>query len=382
MTINAAQFTAATVNLGNKISLPDFCVKLKELNLPSSNSWTKTIGKLQDIVDSANASPTDLASLEALVEWVGVYLCTFSKAIRIYEIGKLAAPSFLSLGNDFLAGLHKAGLQAGYLAGDFPALAGKAACGTMMGGYFLRQVYVTPATVSIVVSTFAEYHIRENIHVTVADSAAVNKLSGYSEIIGVRKVVYEHVDVVRISHGVTDLGMLSIDVVLDVSKPGDAVLNQEEITKRFNDYHSMVIFALNTALPGRSSAVDPLNFFPAMEKIYNSTDGNVCELGFATTLGGSVKREKMKRNTADLRVETWHAGGRNAIAAAAIPDTIDIYRLSVSWKISMSADQPILSVPGTYKALSSGDVRHALILGCTEMASFDFAFSRLLAYAK
>ncbi|WP_434558002.1 hypothetical protein [Pseudomonas sp. Z4-20] len=382
MALSSAQFSAATMNIGNKIALPDFCSKLKELGLPSSNSWSKTIGKLQDIIDSTSPSPTDVASLETLVEWIAVYLCSFSKAVRIYELGNCSSASFLVVGRNFTIGLHKSGVESGYPSGEFPALAGKADCGLLISRYFLRHVTLSPTTVSVVITTVAEYYIRENINVTVADSAAVSKLSGYSEIIGIRKVAYEHVDVIRVSHGVTGPDVLSVDILLDVSRPGDAVLNQEEIIKRFNNYHSMVTFAMNSAMSGGSPLPQPLNFFPAMEKIYNSTDGNVCELGFATTLGGSVKREKMKRNTADLRVETWHAGGRKAIASAAIPDTIDIYRLSVSWKISMSDDQPILSVPGTYKALSTGDVRHALILGCTEMASFDFAFSRLLAYVK
>lgn len=382
MALSSAQFSAATLNIGNKISLPDFCSKLKELGLPSSNSWSKTIGKLQDIVDATTPTPKDIASLEDLVEWIGVYLCSFSKAVRIYELGKCSSAHFLSLSGNFVSALEKAGVETSYPEGDFPALAGKANCGPLIGRYFFRKVTIAPTSVSVIITTVAEYYIRENINVTSADSAAVAKLSGYSEVIGIRKVAYEHVDVLRVSHGVTEVDTLSVDILLDVSRPGDALLNQEEIVKRFNNYHSMMTFAMNVAMPSGSPLPQPLNFFPAMEKIYNSTDGNVCELGFATTLGGSVKREKMKRNTADLRVETWHAGGRNAIASAAIPDTIDIYRLSVSWKITMSSDQPILSVPGTYKALSTGDVRHALILGCTEMASFDFAFSRLLAYVK
>ncbi|MBU2425234.1 MAG: hypothetical protein KJ560_22175, partial [Gammaproteobacteria bacterium] len=123
------------------------------------------------------------------------------------------------------------------------------------------------------------------------------------------------------------------------------------------------------------------NFFDSMAKIYNSKEGNICELYFTTKIGGSVKRDKMKRNTADLRSETWHAGGRKAIASAAISDSIDIYRLSVSWKLAFSNDQPVLSILGTYKALDTGAVYYALVGGCTEHASFEHAFTKLVSFS-
>lgn len=381
MALDSATFSAATVNIGNKIALPDFGAKLRELGLPSSNSWAKTISQLQQIIDSPKANPSDLANLEVLLKWVSVYLTSFSKAITVYELGVHSHPYIPALESGLLAGFMKAGVELNHPAGVFPALSSKIDCGKIIERYFLRSVTSSPDLLSVVFTTVSEYYVREKISVTPADSQAVAKLSGYSEIIGVRKVAYEHVDVIRFSHGVTGSDIVSVEVILDISRPGATALNQDEIFKRFNKYQALVNAALTVALPG-VVLPSPLNFFNAMEKIYNSKDGNVCELGFATTLGGSVKKEKMKRNTADLRVETWHAGGRDAIAKAAIPDTIDIYRLSVSWKISMSNDQPVLSIPGSYKALSTGDVRHALILGSTEKASFDFAFSRLIAFAK
>lgn len=381
MALNSITFSAATINIGNKIALPDFCAKLRALGLPSSNSWTKTISQLQQVVDSPNANPKDLANLEILVDWVSEYLTSFSKAICVYEMGVQTSPYIPALESLVLAGLIKAGLEQNYPFGDFPSLAGKLDCGSILERFFLRSVSSSISEFSIVITTVSEYFVREKIPVTSADSKAVAKLSGYTEIIGVRKVAYEHVDVVRFSHGLTGPGIVSLELILDISRPGATALNQEEISKRFKKYHSLVNVALASAFPGVTLPT-AMNFFGAMERIYKSADGNVCELGFATTLGGSVKKEKMKRNTADLRVETWHAGGRDAIAKAAIPDTIDIYRLSVSWKIIMSDDQPVLSIPGSYKALSTCEVPYALILGCTEKASFDFAFSRLLAFAK
>lgn len=381
MALNPATFSAATINIGNKIALPDFCAKLRELNLPSSNSWVKTLAQLQNIIESPSATAADLANLEVLVSWICEYLVNFSKAICIYELGGYPNGYISTLAHPVVAGLLKAGVEQGHPAGDFPALAGKAECGPIIERFFLRSVTEAKDVLSIVITTVSEYYVREKIVVTSADSQALAKLSGYSEVIGIRKVAYEHVDVIRFSQHATGAGIVSIEVILDISRPGATALNQDEISTRFNKYSALVNRVLTAVAPS-VPAPTALNFFAAMERIYNSTDGNVCELGFATTLGGSVKKEKMKRNTADLRVETWHAGGRDAIAKAPIPDTIDIYRLSVSWKITMSDDQPILSIPGSYKALSTGDVRHALILGCTERASFDFAFSRLLAFAK
>ncbi|MCO8163314.1 hypothetical protein NJC38_14210 [Pseudomonas sp. 21LCFQ010] len=380
MTPNPNALSAALANLSSKISLPDFTVQLRTLGLPVSNSWTKTLANLQAIIDSPNAQPKDLASLATLVTWVGTYLKNVSKAIAVFEAGQCPMSQFLTLADGFIKGLTNAGVSSNHPAGDYPALSSKDQCGKIVEQFYFRHIEKLSSQVLITTSTVSEYMVREKINVTKADSAAVGKLSGYSEIFGVRKAAYEHVDVIRICHGVTGSDQVSVDLILDVSRPGAAVLNQDEISRRLKKYDALISAALKSALPSFQSSPS-LNFFSAMDKIYNSKDGNVCELGFVTAIGGSVKKEKMKRNTADLRIETWHAGGRNAIATAKIPDTIDIYRLSVSWKIVMSADQPILSIPGSYKSLSTGDVRHALILGCTEKASFDFAYERLLAYS-
>ncbi|WP_313727746.1 hypothetical protein, partial [Pseudomonas sp.] len=162
-------------------------------------------------------------------------------------------------------------------------------------------------------------------------------------------------------------------------KPGGAILSADEIKTRTETYISLISKALSGSL--HRDFPKARNLYSAMSKLYSSKEGNICELYFTTAIGGSVKREKMKRNSTDLRSETWHAGGRNAILSAPTPDTIDIYRLSVSWKLSYSLDEPVMSILGTYKSLSTGEVTHALISGCTEEPSFNHAITSLIRFS-
>jgi len=378
MTFDAAAFLSAIENVDKKIPLPEFCQKLRELGLPLSNSWGKTIGGLQDIAKSKITPADILGALDTLVIWLSDYLIHYSKAVLVFPINPKATG-----GVPKLAAAFEAGLGAVHILTDhpkvFPGLLSKTEVGGFTDRLVLRQIIKQSDHISFIFTSVKLYQVRDIIPISLDDGLALQKLSGYTKVIAIKTVAHEHIDVVRFRHDSAATGPEGIDLIIDVTKPGASPLNSEEITARAAQYIALIKGAINAANPG-VQLPDQLNFFSAMKKIYDSTSGNVCELSFTTTIGGSVKRDKMKKNTADLRSETWHAGGRLAISNAAVPDTIDIYRLGVSWKIAASKDEPILTIPGRYRSLSTAQIDHAVVLGCTERASFDFAFSQLMAF--
>ncbi|MPS97462.1 MAG: hypothetical protein E2581_02975 [Pseudomonas sp.] len=376
MSFDPVKFSQAIGSIHSKIPLPELNAKLRELLLPSAGSWFKIS---QVLTDLANAKLTTAQedSLVKLLAWIEAYISYSHKVVTIFNLGKLSSSAVNTISNDFEHSLPRSNVLSNHPGGDYPVLASAAQAAGSSGRVIFRARRSYKYGEEFVFSSFKEYHVRESVPLTQVDAAALPKISPYYKLIGLKRVVFEHIDIIRFSNSSIGSGQGSIEFLLDGVKPGGSTLNAEEISSRSQVYVAIVNKAL--AASGLSLPA-PRNFYPAMDKIYNSKDGNICELYFTTTIGGSVKREKMKKNTADLRAETWHAGGRVAIASAAIPDSIDIYRLSVSWKLAFSPDEPILSILGSYRALSTGAVEHALISGCTGPETFEHAFSQLVKY--
>jgi hypothetical protein len=381
MVFDATEFTSCISNIDKRIPLPDFASKLRELDLPVSNSWSKTVAALTEIAENPKNSPDVISSLEAITSWVSEYFRYSSKAIFIFDFPNSKPGKIQDLADDFRKNLRHVGVRRDHPA-TFPGLLDKDELTSFNGKTMLRKVYRQTGGVSFVFSSIREYQIRETIAISPADTQAVGKLDGYSKVVGIRTALHEQIDTIRFRWtGKSASSTPTIEMILDITKPGGSILNSNEILIRSKEYRSIINTCL---LRSNGSFVIPseLNFFPVIQKIYNSKEGNVCELGFVTMLGNSMKTEKMKRNSADLRSETWHAGAMVAIASAPTPDTIDIYKLNVSWRITMSDDEPILSIPGSYRALSSASIDHAIILGCTGRSSFDFTYGRLMTFAR
>jgi hypothetical protein len=378
MAFDLNKFTSVIESAHVKVPLPEFNAKLRDLNLPSSNSWIKVAQALIDYA-SSDKSKSQVSELEQLVDWVGSYASYSSKILTIYNLGKCNASNSAGLADALEASLPALHISSKHPAGNFPAFAQDVQSQNTSGRVFFRGRRKTTHGSEFIFSSFQEYQIRENLPLTQGDTKTLPKLSPYYKLIGLKRVVHEHLDLVRFSHSALGAGVGSVEILLDGTKPGGADLNVDEALARTKIYTSLINNTISKVhgkdLPSAR------NLFSAMSNIYNSKEGNVCELCFTTKIGGSVKREKMKRNTADLRSETWHAGGRKAIVSAAIPDSIDIYRLSVSWKLSFSDDEPVLSILGTYKSLDTGVVCCALVSGCTEEASFEHAFAKLVDYS-
>lgn len=380
MTFNAATFVSSIEFVDKKIPLPQFCQRLRQLGLPLSNSWGKTLGELKDLADSKTTPQNILDSLEQLGEWVSEYLMAHSKALLVFPVSHTTHGTSASLARNFEKGLPLIHLLSDHPR-PFPSLLSKLEVGAFNGRIVLRHIIRESDYTSFIFSAVKSYQVRDVIPISVSDGIALTKLSGYSKVIAIKTASHEHIDIIRFrtAAGVSKFEGDGIDLFLDITKPGLTPLNYDEISARAKQYTAALTGSISAAA-GAFNLPTAVNFFPAMQKIYQSTSGNICELGFTTTLGGSVKREKMKKNTADLRTETWHAGGHLAISSAAIPDTIDIYRLGVSWKIAGNDDEPILIIPGRYRSLSTLDVDHALILGCTGPEAVHFTFTQLMAY--
>lgn len=122
----------------------------------------------------------------------------------------------------------------------------------------------------------------------------------------------------------------------------------------------------------------PVNLFPLVHNLYDSTEGRVCEIGF-TTDEGSIKLEKLRRARGDLRTETYHKAGKSAV------DHIALYRLGVSWRLPLpheATTYPEVLLPGRVSTLSSVEqqLNYLLVTDCSGSTDYNFILSTILKY--
>ncbi|MFL9944286.1 hypothetical protein [Paraburkholderia graminis] len=125
---------------------------------------------------------------------------------------------------------------------------------------------------------------------------------------------------------------------------------------------------------------DRKNLFKAIGNIYRKDGlGRVCELGFETPTD-SVKVEKMRNRTSDLREELYHKAGKVGLKNLA---EIVPYRLSVRFNPSSGKHPVELSLPGSFRELAKPSQRLEVgaISGCLRERDFEKAVQTLLEHA-
>ncbi|MBP0588701.1 hypothetical protein J8I87_03005 [Paraburkholderia sp. LEh10] len=121
------------------------------------------------------------------------------------------------------------------------------------------------------------------------------------------------------------------------------------------------------------------NLFRAIDKIYQKKGlGRVSELGFETPTD-SVKVEKMRDKTSDLREELYHKAGKAGLGGLA---EIVPYRLAVRFPSTVHGAMVELMLPGSFRELAKPSQRLevAAISGCISEVDFENAVQTLLGH--
>jgi hypothetical protein len=125
---------------------------------------------------------------------------------------------------------------------------------------------------------------------------------------------------------------------------------------------------------------DRINLFKAIGNIYRTPQlGRVSELGFETPTD-SVKVEKMRNKSSDLREELYHKAGKVGLKNLA---EIVPYRLSVRFPPSSGKLPVELSLPGSFRELAKPTQRLevASVSGCISEKDFESSVQTLLGHA-
>lgn len=192
----------------------------------------------------------------------------------------------------------------------------------------------------------------------------------FAEIVAIENEVRQCFDLIVI-HPDKELIEVRIDISDDISTE-NRFLAFRRIIDQFNSL-------LDEVGIKRKIFVSPINFFPLIDRIYESQEeGRVCEMSF-TTDGSSIKQEKMRRKNTDLRLEAYHRAGKKAV------DHIVPYRLAIQWSKDKYQDiqaEPELYLPGNLRTLSNIEQRleEVLIRKCSCQSDYSFVFNKIELY--
>lgn len=197
---------------------------------------------------------------------------------------------------------------------------------------------------------------RESLDPASFPEAVSEELSNFDELVGVRYVHRQAMDVVWIPNAGE-----YVDVRIDETQGMNHEMGKAAHERLRKELHSQLSTDFLRA---------PVNFFPLIAAFYESDRGRVVELAFGTTTQ-SLKHEKMRRSKNCLRKEAYHKGGKQALKTP-----IEPYRISIVWDVSQDADvstHPEVSFFGSLRSsLSASPVLHeVLIRKCIGVADFD-----------
>ena len=209
-------------------------------------------------------------------------------------------------------------------------------------------------------------------------------ISTIRELIAIRKEVRQFFDVVVLREEEKILEF-RIDTTLKVSKE-ELILHFRKLTNHFRDLvrnDSSEELILDTQI----------NFFPLINSLYQSQEGEVCAVSF-TTDEGLIENSKMRLKDSDLRTESFHSAGSEA-------SEITPFRLDIKWKKFLSSDlgaenqnpaliYPRLFLPGTFYDVSQQYneddtildplLNYVMVSGCVDIESYDFLFGKIIEH--
>lgn len=207
--------------------------------------------------------------------------------------------------------------------------------------------------------------VREQMDV--ADFTTVpTALKGFDQVIAMRR------DYSQVFHVVT-VRELSDGWALEVRVDGTGHVAAEDFGRHLAVVRDWVEKQYEDAHNSKFQSKDPINMFPAIDKLYGEKAGRVRHLG-GTTTTSSVKQERMRRRSDDLREEKFHAAGQGAAKVKG-------FSIEKIWDSPSSTASPTLIVPGrlTDGASQAPAIRYCLIQSCATQEDYDLVFTKLTA---
>ena len=321
--------------------------------LSKGHGWEGTIPKLESLAEESPEKEQEL--IEILLPIYRDHLIAGEKTVRFFREDKNKIIEISSL-------IERHTIPNSPFKNTYPFVLSEDELKDIEAGLHLVEVIRLGERIFLVFCS--KRHISEKTDINPSDFQGLGE---YTEVIGIKKYNKQFFDIVSLD-SVNDV----IEIRLDIGNK----ISSEERKAGFNQIKK-AFETLVSELTGEDYELNnAVNFFPAINTLYRSEEGRVCELAF-TTEGSSIKHEKMRRKHECLRDEAYHIGGSRAVDGK-----IAVYRIAVTWEHKIPSTlltQPELLLPGYSSMLShaSSSLEDAIITHCAGTTDYDFVIEKL-----
>lgn len=331
----------------------------KICDLPVGRGWEDTIKKL---TDESKVKDEFSDGFDQLKEFYSNHLLIGEKSLKLFRVDRKRIDSLISL-----LKIHKVDATLFHETYPFPLLIEKLE--KIDSSTRLVEIRDSDTNLAVVFCTKRFFTERTSIDPEGLSAETRKDLGDYDEIVGIKRLIRQFFDVVILWK---DKEL--IEVRVDVTSGMPSQERSRAFIQTIKQFNSLA----NRKLGVETILKENINFFPLIDRLYKSDEGKVGELAF-TTDEGSIKFEKMRRGEVDLRDETYHRAGRQAV------DHITPYRLAILWKFPILEEletHPELLLPGHARILSSvtQELNEVVIRKCSSLEDYNFVFEKIITY--
>jgi hypothetical protein len=343
-----------------RVPWPTMRAIFKMCELPCGRGWEDTIKKL---TEESNKNSNLVNNFNTLRKYYSDHLLTGEKALKIFAIDREKIDKAIERIKNY-----EVPIDVFHETYPFPLPDEKLAEIDSLPK--LVEVGNSESQLSIIFCTKRFFTERTEINTEDLSNEAKSSLGMYDELVGIRKYDRQFFDAIILWKD-RNLVEIRIDTSQGRMPSKERIRAFSEIIDRFNSLVKEET-GINEMLKAN------INFFPLIDRLYESNEGKVGELAF-TTDEGSIKSEKMRREKVDLRNELYHKAGRQAV------DHITAYRLAILWRFQLSDDvetQPELLLPGQSRSLSHSiqNLDEVIITKCSGLQDYNFVFEKIIKY--
>ncbi|MFM2313553.1 MAG: hypothetical protein RLZZ04_2829 [Cyanobacteriota bacterium] len=340
----------------------------KMCNLSTGRGWEETTKKLineQDLNQDENFSK----KVDQLFSYYNNFLLVSNKAVKLYSRER-------EIINKWIVSFKSHEPEDNLFHEVYPFPLSKTRLNDLDESQKLVEIIDDDDKLVIIFCTKRFAIEKTEIDTHQLQEGARKELINYDKVIGEKRTYYQYFDIVVLSK---KENFIEVRVDITTSSPFK-YLSSKDTDKAFYQTISSFNKLLREIVKTKESLHTSTNVFPLIDRLYESDEGKVIELGFVTD-GGSTKHEKMRKNSSCLRIEPYHDAGKRAI------DHITPYRLAVSWDVENLdnfKNTLELSLPGNVKELSEvpADLGRFLIKNCICLEDYNFVLNKVLTYLK
>lgn len=335
------------------VSFNLFRTALKQNDLSASQGWDRTLDKLAESLGNNKVA----ASYEAGLKDIYADLTLFgNKVVKVFSLPENLEALLWSLGEGFIS-------EDSVYGASFPMPLEQEALAAAPLTIDCVARWESDTGPAFILCSKQYVVEREALPSGALNEETLDEFGQFDELYGVRKKALQLFDIIafNMARGTVEIRMdgLTQQRLSDVEKRLKFV--QEIINK-----HAEQTLGVASILPS------PLNFYPCIKKLYESTDGRIGEIGHSTE-SAAIHRGKMRRRAHDFRDDKYHLGGVQGVSE------LNAHMLAKLWDSPTRHGTVELLIPGTLSvaSLSNPVIEVALILSCASEDDYNFVLTKL-----